>query len=160
MSDRRLQPVLIGGLVMGVLSALPIVSAGNLCCCLWIISGGVVAAYVLQQSQPAPITQGDGAVVGLLAGMAGAVVYLVLSIPITFLVAPVQRMVLERLVERAGQMPPEFREYVGSYVGGALGLMIGFMFMLCMGAIFSTVGGLVGAVIFKKQPAGPNEPNP
>ena len=32
---------------MGVLSALPIVSAGNYCCCLWVISGGLVAAYVL-----------------------------------------------------------------------------------------------------------------
>src|SRR4051794_36719437 len=92
------QPAIFGGLVMGVLSALPIVSAGNLCCCLWIVSGGVVAAYLLQQNQPAPITQGDGALVGLLAGLAGAFVYLVLSIPITLLVAPMQRQVLARLM--------------------------------------------------------------
>ena len=90
----KTNPVLVGGLVMGVLSALPIISAGNLCCCLWIISGGLVAAYVLQQNQPTPITPGDGALVGLLAGLAGAGIYLVLSIPITFLVAPLQRQVL------------------------------------------------------------------
>ena len=71
MSGSKTQPALIGGLVMGVLSALPIVAAGNLCCCLWIISGGVVAAYLLQQNQSAPVTPGDGALVGLLAGMAG-----------------------------------------------------------------------------------------
>ena len=70
------QPALIGGLVVGVLSALPLISVGNLCCCLWIVSGGVVAAYVLQQNQTAPIAAGDGALVGLLAGVAGAFVYL------------------------------------------------------------------------------------
>jgi hypothetical protein len=148
----KTNPVLVGGLVMGVLSALPIISAGNLCCCLWIITGGLVAAYVLQQNQPAPITPGDGALVGLLAGLAGAGIYLVLSIPITFLVAPLQRKVLEGLMERANGIPPEFREYMGGYVGGAVGLMIGFVFMLMTGAVFSTLGGLLGAVFFRKEP--------
>ncbi len=82
------QPALIGGLVGGVLSALPLIAGGNLCCCLWIVSGGAVAAYVLQQNQSLPIGPGDGALVGLLAGVIGALVYLVLSIPINILVAP------------------------------------------------------------------------
>ena len=146
----KMRPVLIGGLVMGVLSALPIISAGNLCCCLWVLSGGLVAAYVLQQNQPAPIAQGDGAVVGLLAGIVGAFVYLILSIPITLVIAPMQRELLARLTERAGSMPPEFREYVRGYVGGAVGLTVGFIFMLVVGVVFSTVGGLIGAAIFRK----------
>ena len=50
------QPALIGGLVMGVLSALPIISAGNVCCCLWVVSGGAIAAYLFQQERAAPIT--------------------------------------------------------------------------------------------------------
>ena len=33
-----IQPVLLGGLFLGVLSALPIISAGN-CCCLWTLGG-------------------------------------------------------------------------------------------------------------------------
>src|SRR5260221_7220493 len=94
------QPYLVGGLVIGVLSALPIISAGNLCCCLWIVSGGMVAAYLLQQNQAAPITPGDGAWVGLLAGLVGAFVHLVLSIPITLLVAPLQRQVVAPLMGR------------------------------------------------------------
>ena len=144
------QPALIGGLVAGVLSALPFVSAGNLCCCLWIVSGGLVAAYMLQQNQQAPITQGDGALVGLLAGLFGALIYLAVSIPVTLLVAPIQREVLARLVERANGVPPEFREYLGG-VGGAIGLTIGFVFMLVLGGIFSTLGGLLGAVLFRKK---------
>ena len=44
---------------MGALSALPFVNAGNLCCCLWVITGGVVASYLLQQNQSAPLTPGE-----------------------------------------------------------------------------------------------------
>ena len=33
----KLQPALFGGLFIGVLSALPLVSVGN-CCCLWVIA--------------------------------------------------------------------------------------------------------------------------
>ena len=73
---------------MGVLSALPLVAAGNLCCCLWVVSGGAIAAYLLQQNQSTPITPGDGALAGLFAGLVGAAIYLVLSIPISFLMAP------------------------------------------------------------------------
>ena len=61
---------------MGVLSALPLVAAGN-CCCLWVISGGAIAAYLLQQNQTAPLTPADGALVGLLAGLIGAIVHFV-----------------------------------------------------------------------------------
>lgn len=150
MNDRRLQPALVGGLVLGVLSALPIISAGNACCCLWVVGGGAAAAYLLQQNQPTPITQGDGALVGLLAGIVGAFVYLLVSIPITFLIAPLQRAVLQRIVE-SGNIPPEFRDYLTSYVGGVIGLIFGFVFMLMAGAIFSTLGGLLGAMFFRKQ---------
>ena len=153
------QPALIGGLVSGLLSALPLIAGGNLCCCLWIVSGGVVAAFVLQQSQPEPIAPGDGALVGLLAGVAGAFVYLVVSIPINMMVAPMERRVFQRLVETMGNMPPEFRDYANSSLASGLGTglrtLFGFVFMLMLGAIFSTIGGLLGALVFaKKAPRG------
>lgn len=145
---------------MGVLSALPLVSAGNLCCCLWVVTGGLVAAYLLQQNQPAPITPGDGALVGLFAGLAGAVVQLIISIPIGILMAPFEHAMLQRLVDMAGSMPPEMREILDRYSsnGIAIGIaasvarrVLAFMFMLCIGAVFSTIGGLLGAAIFRRQ---------
>ena len=163
MNASKTQPALVGGLVLGVLSALPIVSAGN-CCCLWVVGGGVVAAYILQQNQAAPITPGDGALAGLLAGVVGAFVYLVLSIPITMIVAPMERLVMLRLIESTSNMPPEFREYARSFVGGGIRVVIGFMLMLSLGSFFATLGGLVGAVAFRKPaPSGVaphGEPNP
>lgn len=52
-------------------------------------------------------------------------------------------------------MPPEFREYLSTYVGGAVGIALGFVFMLVAGAVFSTIGGAVGAVLFRR-PAEPD----
>ena len=148
-----LQPALIGGAVMGTLSALPIISAGN-CCCLWLVGGGAVAAYVLQQNQEAPITPGDGALAGFLAGIVGAFIYLVLTIPITIFMAPMMRAMMERIISSSASMPPEFRQYAGTYMGGAFQVVFGFILMLVFGAMFSTLGGLLGAATFKKQVHG------
>jgi hypothetical protein len=134
---------------MGALSALPIISAANLCCCLWVICGGLIAAYVLEQNDPGTITPADGALAGLAAGIVGAFVYLVISIPVSLVVGPMERAMMERVIE-SGRMPPEFREYVSTYVGGPLQLALGFFFMLCAGGVFSTLGGLLGSFIFKK----------
>jgi hypothetical protein len=145
---------------MGVLSALPVVAAGNLCCCLWVVSGGAIAAYLLQQNSSAPITPGDGALVGLLAGLTGAVVQFVIAIPISIMVAPMERAMLQRVLEMAGTMPPEMRDAIERYSNAdaqfGIGLMIarrviGLIFWLCVGGVFSTIGGVIGAMIFKKD---------
>src|SRR5262245_34551766 len=154
------QPALIGGLVMGVLSALPLISAGNICCCLWVICGGAVAAYVYQQNLSEPITPGDGALVGLLAGLIGAVVQFAISIPIGLLVAPMERAFMQRALEMAGTMPPEMRDMIEKYGNPDMQLGPGFMILrrlaalvvwVFVGGIFSTIGGLVGAMIFQKK---------
>jgi hypothetical protein len=153
-----LQPALIGGLVMGVLSALPLISVGNACCCLWVISGGVVAAYLFQQNTSTPITPSDGALVGLFAGLVGALVQVVINIPIHFIAGPMEQAILQRVLDM-GTLPPEARDVVerfsrGGAMGGAffvISQIVGLMFWAFIGAIFSTLGGLLGAAIFKKQ---------
>jgi hypothetical protein len=154
MPSSKLQPALFGGLVLGVLSALPVVSIGNVCCCLWLVAGGVVAAYVLQANQPAPITTGDGAGVGLLAGVVGSVVYLGISIPVSLLMGPVQSRMVERLLEGGTDIPEAARPALEAMRGGGAtiaGIVFGFVVILILSVIFSTVGGLIGAAIFKKK---------
>jgi hypothetical protein len=146
---------------MGVLSALPFVAAGNLCCCLWVVSGGLVAAYLLQHNQAAPITPGDGAAVGLIAGLIGALVQFVVAVPVGILVAPMEQLMLGRLTDVAGNMPPDMRDALERYasqsrhlgIAGMIALrVVGLVFALFVGSIFSTLGGLLGAVIFRKHP--------
>ena len=143
---------------MGVLSALPLIAAGNLCCCLWVVGGGLLAAYVFQQNQAAPITPGDGALVGLLAGLIGAVVQVLLSIPISIMIGPMEREVMQRLIEMVGTLPPEMRDTLERYGRGEqsgvlliVSRIVAFMFWLFIGAIFSTLGGLLGSAVFRKQ---------
>jgi hypothetical protein len=162
-TTRFRQPALIGGLVIGVLSALPFINFAN-CCCLWIIGGGVIAAYVLQSSEPEPIAPGDGALAGLLAGLTGAVIQFVISIPIDILLGPLERRVVQALVEMINN--PQFQEPLQrsldeSANGGILALILRrfawLLIMLLVTAVFSTIGGVLGSVIFKKPPVPTTE---
>jgi len=153
------QPALVGGAVMGVLSALPFVYLGNACCCLWVVSGGVVAAYILQQNQAAPITFADGALIGLLAGLAGAVIHMLLSIPIDVLMGPFEREMARRIIDNAGEMPPWAAELARRAAerqaeGGIVFIVVRRVFILFFaffaGAVFSTLGGVLGAAVFRK----------
>jgi hypothetical protein len=143
---------------MGVLSALPLIAAGNACCCLWVVSGGVIAAYLFQQNTTTPITPADGALIGLLAGITGAFVHFFVAIPIDILVAPMEQAMFQRMLD-IGTLPPEVRDMMERYGrGGAMGgaffivsRIIGLMFWVVVGAVFSTIGGLLGALIFRKQ---------
>jgi hypothetical protein len=144
-----IQPALLGGIFIGVLSALPVISAGNLCCCMWIVAGGMLAAY-LDQAPSRRNNLPRGALDGLLAGIIGAFVWLVLSPVIDTLMGPLQERMLSML-ETASEIPPEVRVWldeVRDRSSGPLRYLAGFMFHLVAGVIFATVGGLLGALFF------------
>ena len=159
MNQSQLQPVLFGGLFIGVLSGLPIISIGN-CCCLWIIGGGVLTAYLQLRDRSEPLPLGEGALGGCLAGIAGAVVYLAVYIPINIVTAPLQRGMMEFMIN-SGDFPPEVREMLED-VGSEsvmVAAAIGFGFMLIAGLIFATLGGLCGALLFRPStPSAPPSP--
>jgi hypothetical protein len=118
-----------------------------------VISGGVAAAYVLQQGQPEPITPADGAFVGFLSGLGGAVVYLVIAVPLELTIGPMEREMMRRWVENMGGAEG-FRNYAerADLVSAPVRALLGFVMMLFVGSIFSTIGGLLGALMFKKAP--------
>jgi hypothetical protein len=153
MSPSKLQPALIGGVAIGVLSALPVINLAN-CCCAWIVFGGALAAYLMQQNHHEPILIGDGAIVGLLAGVVGAFVWLVASVPINLALAPFQSQLSQEMLRNASDMAPELRQFFENF-GGApvigIGLVIGFFFMLAISSVFGMLGGLFGALLFRKS---------
>ena len=153
MAPAKFQPALLGGVTIGVLSALPVINLAN-CCCAWILFGGALSAYLMQQNHPEPIQIGDGAVVGLLAGIVGAFVWLIVSVPISTALAPFQSDMAGRIIRDAGDMAPEMRAVFENF-GGApaigLGLIFGFFVMLCVSTVFGMLGGLFGALMFKKN---------
>ena len=152
--ETRLQPALLGGLLIGVLSALPYISGLNACCCLWVIAGGVLTTYLLQERLREPVTAGNAAVTGLMAGVVGAIVASLIGA----LLMSVMGSPAESFDQMArGDLPPEmsrildrFRELPASfwYIGSLLIYLVVF-------PIFAMLGALLGVAIFKRQPPPP-----
>src|SRR6185436_8736196 len=82
-----IQPALAGGMFLGFLSSMPFISIGNVCCCMWVMLGGGLGAILLTRQRPAGITYGDGAFVGVLSGLFGAIIGTALQIPIQIIAA-------------------------------------------------------------------------
>lgn len=148
-----MQPALLGGLFIGVLSALPVVNVGN-CCCLWIIGGGFLAAYVDSQNTSGNLTMGRGALDGFLAGVLGAVIWLFVDVALAGLLGPLQGRIAEEIARRAQDMPPDQRAWfdaLASRSSSPLRYAVGFFFQLVIGVVFAPVGGMLAALFFKKD---------
>jgi hypothetical protein len=143
--NNKLKPALLGGLVVGLLSAIPFI---NYCCCIWAIGGGVLAGFLYIKSSPTPVPTGDGAIVGALAGVVGGLIYLVIGLPLALLFGAAE---MEAQFRRSGiQMP----------FSGTLLLVVGaFIGALCL-LVLATLGGLLSIPIFEKRKGDVPPPPP
>jgi len=149
--NNKLKAALLGGLIVGVLSVIvsqiPFVS---LCCCLWGIGGGAVAGLIYIKGSPTRVSIGDGAMIGALAGVVGAVIYLIIGLPIALLIGAAA---MQQAFAQSGVHIPfsgTVLLVVGNLIGG-----------ICL-IILAAVGGILSVPIFEKRkdvvpppPAGP-----
>jgi hypothetical protein len=143
------QPALLGGVFIGVLSALPYINAAN-CCCLWVIGGGVLVVYLQQQASPTPVATGDAVIGGLIAGAIGGVIVTLANALMMQATGP---MILEQMRSQGEQMPPEVMAWMERiFSGSGIGLMM-IMMAVCIPifAIFSMLGSFLGLAIFRKK---------
>ena len=157
MDSARLQPALLGGVFIGVMSALPIINAGNCCCCLWVLAGGALAVYLRQQNSPAPLEASEGALMGLMAGLIGGIIGVLLAIPIQMMLGPMQQEWMNSIMAGSDDMPPEAREVVERMMAGNAFAVVGAVINVVVSVIFGMLGGLLGVAIFKKT-APPQPP--
>src|SRR5690348_5548381 len=104
-----MQPALIGGVFIGVLSALPFVNFANYCCCLWVVSGGVIAAVLDQQTESTRLPARRAAYDGLIAGIVGAIVWLAASMLLDVVMNPLYDRAVTEMLRNASDMPPAAR---------------------------------------------------
>lgn len=150
----RLQPAFWGGLFIGVLSGLPIIEAGNACCCLWVISGGVLSVWLAQQNTTYSIRAAEGALIGVSAGLIGAII----AFPLNLLFEDWKRDLFLRLIELTNaEIPPDFGAVLNTRAG-AISRVISLLVSLVAYGIFGLLGGLLGAAIFKKNVPPPPPP--
>ncbi|HEY8225839.1 MAG TPA: hypothetical protein VIG25_11205 [Pyrinomonadaceae bacterium] len=156
----KVKPALIGGVVLGLLSVIPLVNLGNACCCLWAILGGVLASYLYVKNSPTPASVGDGAITGAMAGAIGALISLVIGIPLSIALGGLMSGLLLSLVQNVdpGQADMMRRQMeAGQTVAGAI--VNGIILAVCL-VIFATLGGLVGIPLFEKRKANVMPPPP
>src|SRR4029079_2406080 len=143
----KLKLARVGGLIVGILSAIPFL---NYCCCIWGIGGGLLAGMLYIKSAPMPVKVGEGAVVGVLTGIVGAVLYFIIGVPIAYFLSGAQ---LEETLTRAGVQLP----------GAVSGLLVFICYGLIIGIILfvlSIIGGLISVPIFEKRKDAPPPPPP
>ncbi|HKS09066.1 MAG TPA: hypothetical protein VJS13_05920 [Pyrinomonadaceae bacterium] len=134
--NNKLKPALLGGLIVGLLSAIPFI---NYCCCIWAIGGGLLAGFLYIKSSPTPVPTGDGAIVGALAGVVGGLIYLIIGLPLALLFGAAE---MEAQFRRSGiQMP----------FSGTLLLVVGALIAAVGLLVLATVGGLISIPIFEKR---------
>jgi len=141
----KFKPALLGGLVVGILSSIPFV---NYCCCIWAIGGGGLACYLYMKSSPTPIGPGDGAVLGAIAGVVGAVLYLIIGIPIAYFISGAA---MEDAFRQANVQLP----FTGPLLFIVSGLIGGLVLL-----VLSVIGGLIAVPIFEKRKGTPPPPPP
>ena len=164
--DKRpsmLKATMIGGATAGVLAALPVIQFLNCACCALVIGGGFLAAYLYsRQCSGAGVEfrPGNGALVGLVAGLFYAAANSIVSTIIQAILGGSIEDVLEQIESSGVEIPPEAEEWIEYATSGGpfLILLIGFGFPLLVAAIFSTIGGLIGGAVFKVEMTPPAPP--
>ncbi len=159
--NNKIKAAAIGGVVLGLLSAIPFVNWVNFCCCLWAILGGMLAANLYVKNSAIPATAGDGAVLGAIAGVIGSLIFLVLGIPLGILSQQIVQTMLISIMENADPAQADLvRRQMEASAGAYAGMIIQFMIIAVFLFVFSIIGGLIGIPIFEKRKGGPSMPPP
>jgi hypothetical protein len=158
--ERLFKPALIGGVILGILSSLPLV---NCLCCAWAIAGGVIAAYLYVRDARESVTLGRGVSLGLLTGLIGTIVFALFSIPLHLLMNPGSGLVeqMQQSMARVPNVPPETRQMM-EQLANHTGIIyaFGFIFMLGLCCLFGMAGGAIGVALFEKRKPGSSDTPP
>lgn len=163
------QPALVGGLIVGIMSAIPGVSALNCCFCAWALIGGCVAAKMTIDRAARPVSAGEGAQIGLMAGAIAAVAFIVVAVPI-ILSGVATNASLKMMKGLMGSITnPELQAALEDAMVQAAGqsaierllssLPVLLIQVLFQGG-FTVLGGLLGVALFEKRKGGQAPPPP
>ena len=155
--DKKI-PALYGGIIMGLISAIPFLGVVNCLCCAGILLGGFLAVVFYKNNftpDTPSFTAGDCMTVGALAGVVGTVVDTLLSIVFVALFGNVAKeFILGILREMSLQIPEELMNAIEeALTQGTVGfaIIMNFFSALVLDSLFGLLGGLIGYAIFKPK---------
>ncbi len=161
----KLTSALYGGLIMGAISGLPVLSIVNCFCCAGILLGGFLSVMFykneLTPSMP-PLTSSDGMQLGALAGLFGALFGTVLHIITLAAVGNVSNEILLNIL-RNFSLPPEAMNEIEKKIGEqesltGLAIALSLLYSLIIDPLFGLLGGLIGFNVYKPKTPMMNVP--
>jgi hypothetical protein len=147
------QSVILGGIVAGLLST-SYLGLINLLCCLGVVVGGMVAVWHYTDMNKLTIPAGQGAVMGLLAGLIGALISLVLNYILIEMGIRSDQAISQFFLNQFGSnMPPEQYDAMVEQMNADVTLasyLTNGLFAAIISLVFGSIGGAIGAAVFKK----------
>ncbi len=129
---------------MAVLSNVPLVKLANCIACMWLWAGGIFGVWLYRnyEGEGTLITAGDGAIIGVVSGIFGAI----LSTIINAVFGGVG--LVSSLIAQSGSGTA--KEFLGSIaIAGALSIL-GLLFNFVIHIMFGAIGGAIGAALLGK----------
>jgi hypothetical protein len=173
----KYRAALIGGLVIGFISGIPGLNFINCCCCAGILAGGALAVFFYKKEftpEMPPMESSDVLILGIIAGIAGALVSAALGCVVQLLYGPVEMEMIRRFTMKfisrladSGEMPQSQIDQMQSQLDQAMqehmtigSVLRSLIFTLVIYPIFSMLGALIGFGLFGKSRSVPPENPP
>jgi hypothetical protein len=141
-------PGIVLGVVVGILGAVPFVNLCNICC-LWIVAGGFVAAYLYGRDTTVELV--DGAVVGVIYGFTYGIVVSVTEFLVTTLL---------RILRIGGGDLVGGINLLSLEIGEPLRSLILTFFNILLGMVFGAVGGVISSATMEGKGKDRGKPKP
>ncbi len=87
------------GIFIGVLSALPVLGMANCACCMWVIGGSILGAYLYKSFSGQGTGALRGLVIGLGAAILGSILFVALSSALTYAGLSSGQLIAAKLVQ-------------------------------------------------------------
>jgi hypothetical protein len=117
------------------------------------LGGGILAVFMYTKDTKLPMTPGDGAALGAIAGGGAAAIFFVINLALNLIIGTAALAAQMEQMQRAGVSIP-------SFFGGALGIAA-FSLIGAIGVfILTLLGGVIGSAIFGKGAGAPPPPPP
>ncbi|MER3523413.1 MAG: hypothetical protein C4326_04930 [Ignavibacteria bacterium] len=156
-----LLPALYGGIIMGVISAVPGLNLVNCLCCAGVMFGGFMAVFFYKKEltpEMPPLSSADGMQLGALAGVFGGIIGGLLSIIILQLAGNVGgEMILQFMEGLKDTMPPDAWDQMERSIREGEVSIFNLIIGIIIDVVFGLIGGLIGYSVFrsKDRPAHP-----
>jgi len=148
----------IGGVVMAIVSAMPVLSCVNLCCWAGIWGSGILAIFIYrstEKTQP-DLTVGQGLVLGLLTGAVAAVLMTIWGIFSSLLftgtsTAMAYQNLMDQIPGGANALPEASRQMITQMMSLTGNVLVSSICNFVVYPFFGLIGGLIAtALIWKK----------